>query len=197
MQPYFVPTLSDVLPLLDTMLCEGDVIGVGGSVTLKEAGVLDFIKSGKYRFLDRYAPDLSGEARLQVLRDAENADVFLTSCNAITEAGELYNVDGNGNRVGAIAFGPKKVIAIVGVNKIVGDINEAIRRVKTIAAPLNAKRLQYETYCLRVGHCMGLNGGMTDGCTSPSRICCHYLVSGMQREVDRIKVIIVGEPCGY
>lgn len=197
MKPYYVPRLADVLPLVESMLTEGDTVAVGGSVTLEQADVLQHLKSGKYHFLDRNAPYLSNEERVDVLRRSVDADVYLTSCNAITEQGELYNVDGRGNRVSAIAFGPKAVIAVVGVNKIVEDINEAIRRVKTVAAPLNTKRLQCDTYCQRVGYCKGLDGGMTDGCSSPSRICCHYLISGMQREVDRIKVILVGEPCGY
>lgn len=197
MEAYFVPQLADVLPLVESMIKKGDTVGVGGSVTLDQAGVIERLRSEDYCFLDRYDPDLTPEQRVEVLRDSAKADVYLTSCNAITELGELYNVDGRGNRVAAIEFGPKSVIVVVGVNKIVADINEAIRRVKTIAAPLNAKRLNCDTYCCRIGHCQGLNGGMTDGCSSPSRICSHYLISGMQREANRIKVILVGEECGY
>lgn len=197
MEAYYVPRLSEVLPLVESMLTDGNTVAVGGSVTLDEASVLNLLRNGNYRFLDRYAPDLTNEERVDVFRQSSAADVYLTSCNAITEQGELYNVDGRGNRVSAIAFGPEKVIVVVGVNKIVKDINEAIRRVKTVAAPLNAKRLHCDTYCCRVGHCQGLEGGMTDGCASPSRICCHYLISGMQREANRIKVILVGEACGY
>ena len=115
----------------------------------------------------------------------------------MTERGELYNVDGFANRVAAIANGPKKVIMVVGINKIVPDLDAAIRRVKTIAAPLNTKRLNCDTYCYHTGVCMGLEGGMTDGCNAPGRICCNYLVSAHQRHPDRITVILVGEPCGY
>ena len=197
MQPYYVESLSDVLPLVESLLNEGDVVGVGGSETLKQAGILPLVRSEKYRLIDRYDPNLTPEERMNRLRAAIDADVFLTSSNAITEDGELYNVDGIGNRIAAIAFGPKSVIVVAGVNKIVKDINEAIRRVKTVAAPLNAKRLNCDTYCHRVGYCKGLDGGMTDGCGSPSRICCQYLISGMQREADRIKVILVGEDCGF
>lgn len=197
MQPYYVESLCDVVPLVESLLKEGDVIGVGGSETIKQAGVLPLVRSEKYRLIDRFDPNLTPEERRIRLRDAIFADVFLTSSNAITEAGELYNVDGIGNRVAAIAFGPKSVIVVAGVNKIVKDINEAIRRVKTAAAPPNAKRLSCDTYCQRIGYCKGLDGGMTDGCGSPSRICCDYLISGMQREENRIKVILVGEECGF
>ena len=197
MEAYYVPQLSDVLPLVESMISKEDTVAVGGSVTLDQAGVIERLRAGGYRFLDRYDPDLTPEQRVEVLRDSATADVYLTSSNAITELGELYNVDGRGNRVASITFGPKSVIVVVGVNKIVADINEAIRRVKTIAAPLNAKRLQCDTYCCRIGHCQGLDGGMSDGCASPSRICSHYLISGMQREANRIKVILVGEECGY
>lgn len=197
MQPYYVENVNDVVPLVESLLSEGDVIGVGGSETLKQTGVLPLVRSEKYRLIDRYDPTLTPEERRNRQRDAIYADVFLTSSNAITEDGELYNVDGIGNRVAAIAFGPKSVIVVAGVNKIVKDINEAIRRVKTIAAPLNAKRLNCDTYCQRIGYCKGLDGGMTDGCGSPSRICCQYLISGMQREPNRIKVILVGEECGF
>lgn len=197
MEAYYVSQIADVLPLVESMIDEGATVAVGGSVTLDQAGVIERLREGSYRFLDRYAPDLTAEQRVEVLRDSAKADVYLTSCNAITELGELYNVDGRGNRVAAISFGPKSVIVVVGINKIVADINEAIRRVKTVAAPLNAKRLNCGTYCCRVGHCQGLDGGMTDGCSSPSRICSHYLISGMQRESNRIKVILVGEECGY
>ncbi len=196
-EAYYVPRLSDVVPLVESMLNNGDTVAVGGSATLDEAGVIDHLRNGSYRFLDRYAPDLTGEERVDVLRQSSAVDVYLTSSNAITEQGELYNVDGRGNRVSAIAFGPKTVIVVAGINKIVEDINDAIRRVKTIAAPLNAKRLHCDTYCCRVGHCQGVDGGMTDGCASAARICSHYLISGMQREANRIKVILVGETCGY
>ena len=115
----------------------------------------------------------------------------------MTLAGELYNVDGNCNRITAIAYGPKKVILVVGINKIVPDLDAAIRRVKTIAAPLNTKRLGCNTYCHETGVCMGLEGSMTDGCSGPGRICCNYLISAQQRHPDRIHVILVGEPLGF
>ena len=118
------------------------------------------------------------------------------SANAITEDGELYNVDGNGNRVAALIYGPKRVIVVAGVNKLVRDLDEAISRVKCMAAPANGVRLQTHTPCSRMGRCSGAEGRMTAGCASERRMCCQYVVTGYQRE-DRIRVVLVGEELGY
>lgn len=193
----YVSSKEDVLPLVKAILPIGCTVATGGSKSLSETGVMDLLANGDYRFLDRMAPELTAEERQQVTLDGGQADVYLCSSNAITEDGELYNVDGNCNRISAIAFGPKRVIMVVGVNKIVPDLNVAINRVKTIAAPMNTKRLNCDTYCNKTGVCMGLDGKMTDGCNSPARICCNYLVSGQQRVLNRITVILVGESLGF
>lgn len=193
----YVASKDDVLPLVKALLPSGCTVATGGSKSLTETGVLDLLNNGDYRFLDRMNPELTPEERQQITLDGGQADVYLCSSNAITENGELYNVDGNCNRISAISFGPKRVIMVVGINKIVPDLNAAIARVKTIAAPLNTKRLNCDTYCNKVGVCMGLDGKMTDGCQSPSRICCNYLISGQQRVPDRITVILVGESLGF
>jgi hypothetical protein len=132
-----------------------------------------------------------------IFRNSFFADTYLCSTNALTENGELYNVDGNSNRVAAICFGPKSVIMVVGKNKIVKDVPEAINRVKTIAAPKNAQRLNCQTYCNTKGECMGIDGLVCDGCESSQRICCNYVVSAHQRQKDRIKVILVNEQLGF
>lgn len=193
----YVSSKEDVLPLVKAILPIGCTVATGGSKSLLETGVMDLLANGDYRFWDRMAPELTAEERQQVTLDGGQADVYLCSSNAITEDGELYNVDGNCNRISAIAFGPKRVIMVVGVNKIVPDLNAAINRVKTIAAPMNTKRLNCDTYCNKTGVCMGLEGEMTDGCNSPARICCNYLVSGQQRVPNRITVILVGESLGF
>ena len=193
----YVNSKEDVVPLVKTMLTKGCTIATGGSKSLAETGVIDLISSDAYRFLDRMNPELTPEQRQQITMDGGQADVYLCSSNAITEQGELYNVDGNCNRISAIAFGPKRVIMVVGVNKIVPDLDAAIKRVKTIAAPLNTKRLNCDTYCNKSGVCMGLSGSMTDGCHSPARICCNYLISAQQRIPNRINVILVGESLGF
>ena len=193
----FVETRGEVVDLLQTLIPEGSVVSHGGSETLKECGVRDFLLTGYCKYLDRNQPGLTPEEITAIYRASFSADFYLTSSNAVTEKGELYNVDGNSNRIAAICYGPTKVIMVVGVNKIVPDLDAAVRRVKEIAAPLNTKRLNCKTYCEAQGECMGLDGDMCTGCASNARICCNYLVSSKQRVPGRITVIIVGEELGY
>lgn len=193
----YVPSKEDVVPLVKSLIPESCTVATGGSRTLDETGVIDLLHSGKYVFYDRNNPALTPVEKAEMTAKGATADVYLCSSNAVTEDGVLYNVDGFSNRVAAIANGPQKVIMVVGINKIVPDLDAAIRRVKTIAAPLNTKRLSCDTYCLNTGVCMGVDGDMTDGCHSPGRICCSYLVSAQQRVENRIHVILVGEPLGF
>ena len=193
----YVESKADVLPLVEGMIPRGATVAVGGSQTLNETGVMGLIRSEKYRFLDRYDPSLTAEEREEIFRQSALADVYLCSSNAVTENGELYNVDGTSNRVSAIAYGPKKVILVVGINKIVPTLTDAVQRVKSVAAPLNARRLNCNTYCNANGHCMHMDGQMGSGCLSEGRICCNYLVSAKQRQTGRIHVIFVGESCGF
>ena len=200
MVPYVVEKGSDVLPLLKTLLPEGASVGVGGSETLTKLGVISFLREGNYKFFDRYAKGLTRPEAVEVMRQSLLADVFLTSSNAVTEKGELYNVDGNGNRVAALCFGPKEVFVIVGANKIVKDIKAAEERVKKIAAPKNCQRLALPSPCSKTGECVSLsleNRELCDGCATESRICSSYVISGYQRNKDRIKVIICKESMGY
>ena len=199
MQPYFCETKEQALELLKTLIPEGATVTHGGSTTLIQLGAGELLSSGGYNYLDR-SKCADRDAQQKLYRDSFFADVYLTGSNAVTENGELYNVDGNANRVSAIAFGPKSVIAVVGVNKLVRDLDEAALRVKTTAAPRNAVRLGLDTYCAKAGRCVSLSKecpGMTDGCRSEQRICCSYLVSAYQREKGRIKVVIVDEELGY
>lgn len=200
MKSYFVDTKEDVLPLVKTLLNEGDTVSNGGSMTLKETGVMDELKSGKYNYLDRGREGITREEVEEVYRQTYSADVYFASSNAITENGELYNVDGNSNRVSAILYGPKSVVLVCGYNKIVKNIEEAEIRVKTIAAPPNSKRLNCSTYCAETGKCVSMNSDSREipmGCRSDGRICCNYVISAQQRHLNRIKVIIVGEELGY
>lgn len=178
---------------------EGASIAVGGSETLNQLDLLTAFRSGKYNFIDRYAgsPEEQNEARRQGLL----ADYFVMSSNAITEKGELYNVDGAGNRIAALNYGPKYVIIVAGKNKIVPTLEDAVLRVKEIAAPLNAKRLNCETYCTVKGHCVsideGKGGDMLAGCSSPKRICLKTNIQHFQRFPGRVKVVLVNEDLGY
>ncbi len=199
MDAYYVETKEEARALALSLIPQGAVCASGGSVTLNETGIIEALKKGNYTYLDRYDPALSDDEKNEVMKKAHFSDIYLTSANAITEDGALYNVDGNSNRVSAIANGPKTVIVVAGVNKVVKDLDEAVRRVKTVAAPKNCVRLGCATPCAKTGHCISLdrNGGMTDGCEGATRICCNYLVSAQQRHPSRIRVILVGQPLGY
>ena len=125
------------------------------------------------------------------------ADTYLCSCNAVTEKGVLYNVDGNSNRVAAILYGPKSVIMVVGYQKIVKDLDDAVSRVRTVTAPLNCRRLDCHTYCSETGKCIELGNEISSGCRTDDRICSNFVISSKQRQKNRIKVIFVGEEVGY
>ena len=181
-----VDSVEEAVDVVESLMNEGDTVTVGGSMTLFEAGIMELLRSGKYNFLDRYEKDADVQG---IYEAAFTSDVYLMSSNAITENGELYNVDGNGNRVAALTWGPKSVIVVAGYNKIVKDVEEAKTRVKEIAAPANATRLGVETPCTKTGHCMN--------CASPKRICATTVITGRQRVQNRIKVVLVGEELGY
>ncbi len=198
MAAHCVQSREDVVPLVKTLLHTGDTVAVGGAVTLFETGVIDLLRSGDYHFLDRYQDGLTPEELGAIFAKSLTADVFLCSSNAVTHDGELYNVDGRANRISPIAFGPTTVVMVVGCNKIVDDLSAAVGRVKTVAAPLNAKRLNCQTPCAVTGACMAVDSRRyTDGCQSPDRICAQYLISGWQRVRNRIHVILVGESLGF
>lgn len=189
MKGYFVNNKEELLNKIQELVDKDSVVSCGGSMSLFETGVIDFLKNGTYKFLDRYKENLTPQDMKQIYRDTFSADAYFTSTNAITENGELYNVDGNGNRVAAMLYGPDKVIVITGVNKIVKDVDEAINRNKSICAPANAKRIGTKTPCKTTGYCMD--------CQSPDRICCEYTLIKRQRTSNRIHVIFINENFGY
>ena len=200
MNAEFYSTKEEVLARVKELLPEGCSCASGGSMSLKECGITDLLRSGKYQFLDRSAPGLSPEERDQLTAASHSVQYYLCSTNALIADGTLYNVDGFANRVSALANGPEKVILVVGLNKLVANAEEAIRRVKTIAAPQNCRRLSCDTYCAKAGQCVSLNKenpSMTDGCDSPSRICCTYLFTGKQRAKGRITLLLCEENLGF
>lgn len=198
MEAYYAETKEEVPAIVEKLLNEGDIIANGGTMTMKECGVTELLKSGKYKYLDRETVDPSEIKHLY--RASFSADTYITSANAITEDGCLYNVDGTSNRIACIAYGPDKVIVIAGYNKIVSNLDDAVKRVKCESVPANCIRLGINSYCSNVGKCMSeknQSSCMTSGCEGENRICCNYLISAYQREKGRIKVIIVGESLGY
>lgn len=189
MGAYHVNSLEELKVLLKDLMPENQTVSFGGSETLFETGALDWLRSQDYNLLDRYAEGLTDADIKQIYRDTFSADTFVTSTNAVTENGELYNVDGRGNRVAAMIYGPDQVIVITGTNKIVKDHAEAIERNRSIAAPANTKRLNKKTPCHELGYC-------TD-CSSPDRICNAYVTISKQMQNERIKVIFVEGSFGY
>ncbi|MBS1413307.1 MAG: lactate utilization protein [Christensenellaceae bacterium] len=196
MEAYYAPDKASALEIIKGLIKPGETIACGGSMTLKELDVRSLINNGQYKFLDRDAPGLSREDVELIFRKAFFADTYIMSSNAVLRTGELYNVDGNSNRVAALCFGPKSVIVAVGRNKIVDNLTQAIERIRLIAAPLNAKRLNCGTYCASKGKCIAEEEAVT-GCNSDARICCSYVLTSRQRNKGRIKVIIIDEELGF
>lgn len=202
MDACFLPRAADVPEKVSSLIAEGASVSCGGSATLAQCGVSGLLRSGRYHFIDRTSAG-TPEEKLALEREALSADVFITSSNAVTENGELYNVDGHCNRIGALCFGPASVLVIAGVNKLVPDLSAAVLRVKRAAAPANAARFDLDTYCRRTGECISISQGRgcdpAAGCQSPQRICASYLVTARQQDAarGRIKVILVGEPLGF
>jgi hypothetical protein len=168
---------------------ESTLVGVGGSVTLREIGLIERLEKGRYKFINQYEEGISQEENLKRRRCSLWAAVFFTSTNAITETGWLVNVDGLGNRVAALAFGPQKVVVVAGRNKICRNLDEALERIRTVAAPKNAKRLGLKTPCVGTGFCVD--------CSEPSRICCVTSIIKRQKDENRMHVILVNEDLGY
>ena len=168
-------------------------------MTAAECGIPELLRNGDYTFYDRSVPGLTPEQITDIYRKAFTCDAYISGSNAITENGELYNVDGNSNRVAAMLYGSKKLIVIAGYNKIVKDIDSAIKRVRETAAPANCVRLGLDNYCTHTGNCIASDrdGDMCDGCDAESRICCNYVVMSRQRMKDRVKVVLVAEELGY
>lgn len=164
-------------------------IGVGGSLTIRELGILDRLEAQGCTVYDHWKPGLSKETILGIRRSQMTSDLFLSSVNAITLNGELINIDGVGNRVNSTIFGPEKVILVVGYNKIVEDVQEGIKRIKDVAAPMNAKRLNVDVPCVKLGKCVD--------CNSPNRVCRVIVIHERKPVLTDILVVLVGEELGY
>lgn len=186
---FFVKDDIELKEILIELIEKNSVVGVGDSMTLFETGVIDFLRMGNYTFLDKFREGIKSEEKKQIYIQNFSADTFICSTNALTEDGELYNIDGNGSRVAPMIYGPKQVILVTGINKLVKNIVEAEKRVRNHSAPLDAKRLGKKTPCTTLGYCVD--------CKSPDRICNDFTIIRGQFIKDRIKVIIVGKKLGY
>lgn len=164
-------------------------VGAGGSVTIRELGILDQLKARGNIVYDVWNTPLPQEESFQIRKNQMTSDLFLSSVNAVTMNGELVNIDGMGNRVNATNFGPQKVILVAGYNKIVGDIQDAIKRIKNVAAPMNARRLNLDVPCVKLGKCVD--------CNSPNRICRIVVIHEWKPTWTDILVILVREELGY
>jgi hypothetical protein len=177
-----------------SMIPEGSTVGFGDSVTLKQIGLVDALEKGNYAFLNPWKAGISAEESMKLRRQALTSDVFVTGTNALTLDGKIVNMDGLGNRVAAMLFGPKKVLIVVGINKIVANVDEAMDRIRKTAAPLNVKRHAFldPPPCAFTGEC--------SDCSSPWRICNKMVIIERQFKNDKyapvITVMIVGEKLG-
>ncbi len=185
MSGYYAESREAALEQALALIPEGSSVAMGGAMSAHEIGLVHAVKTGNYSFIDR---DAAPDKRAAMLA-AYDADVFLASANAITEDGVMVNIDGNSNRVSAIAQGPKKVIFIVGMNKVCDDVDGAMKRARNVAAPINAQRFGLSTPCAKTGACMN--------CKSPDTICCQFLITRYSRHPGRIHVILVNDNLGF
>ena len=185
MSGYYASDKDEALKIALSLIPEGASVTMGGCMSAREIGLVDVLKNGSYEFIDR---DEYEDKRAAMLK-AYDADIYLASANAMTEDGVIVNIDGNSNRVSAIAQGPKKVIFIVGMNKVCNDVDGAMKRARNVAAPINAQRFGLNTPCAQTGSCMN--------CKSPDTICCQFLITRYSKHKDRIHVILVNDNLGF
>ena len=185
MSGYYASDKDEALKIALSLIEKGSTVTMGGAMSAREIGLVDALKNGDYNFIDR---DQEKDKRAAMLA-AYDADVFLSSANAITNDGVMVNIDGNSNRVSAIAQGPKKVVFIVGMNKVCDDIDGAMKRARNVAAPINAQRFNLNTPCAKTGACFN--------CKSPDTICCQFLITRYSRHEGRIHVILVNDNLGF
>jgi len=186
---YFVGTIEEAKNKAILLIDVSKEVAVGGSITLNDVGILEELQNPKYNYIDRAITGRNFSMKHWVMKRSATSGTYLSGTNAITKDGMIVNVDGWGNRVNAIQYGPDKVIIVVGKNKIVNDLEVARKRIADIAAPPNTKRLNKKTPCATTGKC--------SDCRSPERICNILSVIQFQNNPDRMHVIIVDENLGY
>lgn len=188
MKAYLVEDAQAARELVNAMIKDHETVCDGGTMTLQETGILDMLNHRDLVFHSHSDPTMTREQSDAEARKAFSADTFIASTNAVTLQGELVNIEGHGNRVSAMIFGPKQVIIVAGYNKIVEDEEAAKKRIREIAAPANSVRLHKQTPCSKTGSCQD--------CYSKDRICSSYVKINYDKE-DRIRVILIAEAYGY
>ena len=187
-EAYYCPDRDAAAQKVLELISADDTVSWGGTLTVDELGIKDLLRARGQRLIDRDSAQ-SNEERVELMRQGLLADTFLTSSNAVTADGQLFNIDGNGNRVAAFCYGPKQVIVVAGMNKVAGDLEGAMRRAREVAAPVNAQRFAgLKTPCSVTGLCAD--------CTGPDSICCQIVTTRICRPAGRIKVVLVGETLG-
>ena len=184
---YYCPTKEEALAKALELIPEGASVGWGGALSAQQIGLMDAVRCGNYKALDRESCN-SPEERETIAHECLNADVFLTGANALSMDGQMVNIDGNGNRVAAIVYGPKSVLVIAGMNKVEESLEAAVNRARTVAAPLNQQRFLLDNPCTATGCCAD--------CKSVTCICNQILVTRHCRPIGRIKFILVGQDLG-
>ncbi len=185
----FYATKEEAVSKAISFIPKNATVGIGGSISIREIGLLEIINKQGNTVFSHWEKDLTTEEKLNNRKKSLTCDVYLTSSNAITLNGELVNIDGSGNRIAAMSFGPQKTIIIAGANKLVDTLEEAFARIRNITAPLNGIRLSRKTPCALIGQC-------TD-CDSPERMCNISVVFHKKPNLSDITVILVGESLGY
>ena len=184
MSGYYAADKEEAVKLALELIPEGSTVAMGGCMTAYEIGLIHALENEKYHYIDR-----DKMTPRDSLMAAYDADVFLSSANAITSDGIMVNIDGNSNRVSCIAQGPKKVVFLVGMNKVCSDLDSAMKRARNVAAPANAQRFDIKTPCKETGRCCD--------CKSPDTICCQILTTRYSRHEGRIHVILINDILGY
>ena len=187
-EAYYCETKEQALEKALELIPKGASVGWGGAMSAKQIGLLDAVNQGDYRAIDRdKAPNPA--ARKQAMKDCLLADVFITGANALSMDGQMVNIDGNGNRVAAIVYGPESILVIAGMNKVMDTLDAAVIRARTIAAPMNKQRFDLQTPCEVTGTC--------GDCKSEGCICNQILITRNSKPAGRIKMILVGEDLGF
>lgn len=187
-EAYYCANREDALKQVLALIPEGSSVGWGGAISAAQVGVQEAVKAGNYTVIDRDAFSDPAE-KLRCMRECFNADFFITGANALSLDGQMVNIDGNGNRVGMIVYGPKNIIVVAGMNKVCATVEDAVRRARTIAAPMNQQRFGLPNPCTCTGSCAD--------CLSETSICNQILITRNCKPTGRIKFVLVGEELGF